>query len=373
MTITKFATTLGAVFITALLVSAAVSAQDLNLANAKSWTVSGRVQLQHEVDTKAEDNEIKTTNGFRIRRGRFQVKAKLTKFISTKFQIEVRDNSPKLKDAEGKMKFGGNTYMRFGQFKVPVWREELRSSSKLMLVERSEAAEFLVDWNLSSRQIGVEFGGEIADKVEFAVNYSNGAGAAGREDAGEEKVNSVNKFEFINNGKLITGRITYPVSKNIEFGVSAALNNLGTKIGNNDATGTVSVVTPDVGLELDLSENSDLTIEGNVAFGSIDKVFSSNNEAVSFRLYDVTGQWLTKFAEASENLAGMDKIGFAAGIYNIEPNTDVEKDEEVGIRFGPIFYFGKKSRLQVNGEITNYAADDAESDFKVRSQLTFNF
>ncbi len=342
-------------------------AQELKLSNAKSWEVSGRVQLQHEMDAKADDNAAKTSRGFRIRRGRFQVKAKLSKFISTKFQIEVRDNSPKLKDAEGKLKLGGGTFLRLGQFKVPVWREELRSSSKLILVERSEAAEFLVDLNLASRHIGVEFGGKIGGKAKFAINYSNGAGAAGREDAGTTKSN------FTNNGKMFSGRVTLPVNKKFEIGVSAALNQVGRRIATSDNTGSISVIAPDFGLNVDLGENTKVTIEGNFAMGTVDKDFLQTANSVSFRLFDFTGIWSLKLAQPNESLAGMDKIGFATGLYNIEPNTDFKNDEEAGFRFGPVFYFGKKSRLQVNGEFISYNDKQKDSDFKIRSQFTFNF
>ncbi|MCA9735589.1 hypothetical protein KC799_25860, partial [candidate division KSB1 bacterium] len=350
-----------------LFTATAVNAQEIELSNAKSWEVSGKVQLQHEADTKAKTNDDKTMQGFRIRRARLQVKAKLTKQINTELQIDVRDNNPELKDAIGELELAGDTYLRFGQFKVPLWREELRSSSKLMLIERSDAAEFLVDNYLSSRHIGAEFGGEIGDVVEFAVNYSNGSGQGEREDAGANKSNDVN------NGKLIVGRINLDFNKNIEVGVSAARNELGRKIGQNDNTGPVSVVAPDFKLSADIREKMEVTFEGNLAIGSLDKNYLNTDKSVSFRLYDFTGIWTQKFAHDIDALAGLDKVGFAAGIYNVEPNTDLNKDEETGIRFGPVFYFGKNSFLQVNGELTKYTKDDKESDFKVRSQFTFNF
>ncbi|NIW80878.1 MAG: hypothetical protein GWN16_16070, partial [Calditrichae bacterium] len=81
---------------------------------------------------------------------------------------------------------------RVGQFKVPVWREELRSSGSLLLVERSAAAEFLADLLLSARHVGIEFGGQFQNGVDFAVNYSNGAGEGEREDAGRNKSFSIN-------------------------------------------------------------------------------------------------------------------------------------------------------------------------------------
>ncbi|MEJ2545428.1 MAG: porin, partial [Calditrichaceae bacterium] len=139
--------------------SASLMAQDVEASKAKNWSLSGRVQLQHLYDNSIDADAAKNNNGFRMRRTRLQVKAKLTDWVSGKVQIEVRDNSPRLKDAEAKAKLFNNYALRLGQFKVPVWREELRSSGSLYLVERSHAAEFLVDNYLSARHIGLEVSG----------------------------------------------------------------------------------------------------------------------------------------------------------------------------------------------------------------------
>jgi len=151
------------IYIFALLVYSShhLHGQEVSAKNAVKWSMSGRIQLQHAYSGDIASNADETNNGFRIRRGRLQVNGVLNDYISTQFQIEVRDNSPRLKDAEGKLKLFNDFFLRLGQFKVPVWREELRSSGKLLLVERSPAAEFLADMLLSARHIGVEFGGQV--------------------------------------------------------------------------------------------------------------------------------------------------------------------------------------------------------------------
>ena len=171
----KFANVLIAVMLLMFL-SLSGLAQEVSAPKSKSWDLTGRVQVQHLFDNDTESDAARTNNGFRIRRGRFQISSHLNDNVSAKFQIEVRDNSPNLKDAEAKVKILKHHYLRFGQFKVPVWREELRSSGSLLLVERSAAAEFLADSYLSARHVGLEFGGKIGDNVNFAANYSNGAG-----------------------------------------------------------------------------------------------------------------------------------------------------------------------------------------------------
>ncbi len=337
--------------------------ENLTAKNSKSWSMSGRVQIQHLYNSDLDSDAAKTNNGFRMRRVRLQTKASLNDWVSGKIQFEVRDNNPTLKDAEGKIKLFGDGYFRFGQFKVPVWREEFkRSSGKLLLVERSEAAGFLEEAMLSGRQIGVEIGGEIGENVDFAVNYSNGSGAGNREDGRP-------KSDETNNGKMIVARLDGKVGKSLKIGVSAVSNSLGSKVGTADNTGAVSTIAPDFGLYL---KDAGLDIEGGVAFGKFSKDFLQTADDVNFLVFDVTGRWHKKLEKASESLGGMDAISLAAGFSRIDPNSDVDNDEESFFRFGPEFYFGKHTRIQVNGEIGIPSADGVDNTFNVRSQLTLN-
>lgn len=335
-----------------------LNGQSLALKNAQSWQLTGRVQLQHLFNSDIPNDAAKTRQGFRIRRGRLQVKARLNRHIETKFQIEVRDNSPRLKDAEGKLKFNDGLYFRFGQFKVPVWREELRSSSKLFLVERSLAAEFLVDYRLSARSIGVELGKKLKNGGMFAVNYSNGAGEGGREDAGRSK------STFVNNGKLITARLDVPVGKTLKVGVSGALQRAGRKIGADDNTGNITLVAPDFGLYLKAGQSQRIDIEGGLALGKIAGRLSDAGSDQSFTLFEVSGRWHKKLTSPRDDLAGLDAIEFAAGYSLVDEATSVS-----AFRFGPAAYFGKHARLQINAEIE----DGDSSQFRIRSQFTVNF
>ena len=131
------------VFAVVFLFCVVLRAQDVEASKAKSWSLDGRIQLQHLYDNSIKADDMENNNGFRMRRTRLEVKAKLTDWVSGKIQFEVRDNAPRLKDAEAKMKIFERYNVRLGQFKVPVWREELRSSGSLFLVERSETAAFL--------------------------------------------------------------------------------------------------------------------------------------------------------------------------------------------------------------------------------------
>lgn len=347
----------------ALLAVSNLSADEVKASKAKSWDLSGRVQLQHVYDTNAESDASRTNNGYRIRRARIQTKVSLTDFVSAKIQFDIRDNSPRLKDAEGKIKlFNKKAALRFGQFKVPVWREELRSSSKLMLVERSGAAEFLADSYLSARHIGLELAGALGDNVSYAVNYSNGAGEGGREDAGRSK-----DFDT-NNGKMLAARVNAKLGKVAQVGASFASNKLGSNTESLDNSGNASVIAPDFGIYLD----NGVEIEGGIAFGKWDKMLAESADDVSFQLLDITAGWTTKLNTPSESLGGIDKVGLALGFTSIDGNTDIDDNESTVIRFGPVFYFGKNTRLQINGESESFSAEGVDSVFKIRSQFTVN-
>ena len=349
-------------------------AQEVEASKAKNWSLTGRVQLQHLYDNSIDADAAKNNNGFRMRRTRLQVKAKLTDWVSGKIQIEVRDNAPRLKDAEAIMKLYDNYEVRLGQFKVPVWREELRSSGSLLLVERSAAAAFLEENLLSSRHIGLEFAGSYKNGIGFAVNYSNGAGEGAREDAGRTKFEvedtTYKSIDDVNNGKLFTARINVPIKKIAEIGLSFSLNQLGNEIAEYgiDTKGNVYVVAPDFGLYLPFG----LDVEGGVAIGAISKDLLSSAKDEKFNLFDITAQWKKSLEKPIANIAGLDAFGFAAGISYIEPDTNTDDNELVNYRFGPVIFFGKSLRIQVNGEVENSSAPGSDSVFKIRSQLTLN-
>ncbi|MFZ0389599.1 MAG: porin [Calditrichia bacterium] len=345
-----------------LLLLGAVAAQDVKSSNAQAWSLSGRVQLQHLYNSDIKMNDAQTNGGFRMRRVRVQAGAKINPYLTGKIQFEVRDNSPALKDAELKLKLFDNFYFKGGQFKVPVWREELRSSGKLLLVERSPAAEFLAAYYLSARHIGVEFGGQFMNNSRFALNYSNGAGEGIREDAGRTK--SMN----VNNGKLFTGRVNLAPSEVLEVGFSAAVNQLGYEAGNFDNTSTITAFAPDFGIYLPAG----LDVEGGAAFGKFGKDFFGSNEDINYLIFDISGRWTRQFAEEMVQLAGMSAFELAAGFSRIDGNTDVDNNEYSVVRFGPALYFGKHARLQVNGEIEMPAAENTDNVFLVRSQFTLN-
>jgi hypothetical protein len=334
--------------------------------NSKSLQFSGRVQLQHAWNEAFSlIDEARTKHGYRLRRGRLQIDAKLTSFVSAKFQMEARDNSPRLKDAEGKIKLFKDFYWRFGQFKIPVWREEFkRSSGSLLLVERSVASSFLIVNLLSARQLGVEFGGKLGKKFSFAVNYNNGSGE-GNSELQAQKSDDIE--DNINNGKMYVGRMDYNFSNAFKVGLSGVINNVGTRQDTLNTTGNNTLIAPDIGIYLPIG----LDIEAGIAFGEISKGYVAEFDDKKYTVWDVTGRWKTTFAKV-ENLGGIDGFEIAAGVSGV--NSDASTgDKSVEYRIGPAIYFGKKMRLQANFEVIDFADPNENTNYAVRNQFTVNF
>jgi hypothetical protein len=334
--------------------------------NSKSLQLSGRVQLQHVYSDQFKSDNGITNNGFRMRRLRFQAKGKLNDYVSGDIQFEIRDNNPNLKDGYLKIKLLKNYYLRGGQFKVPVWREEfMRSSGSLLLVERSAPSAVLLLTLLSGRQVGLEFGGDLSTQFSFIFNYSNGSGEGIHE--------LTRRKSFIqNNGKMYSGRLEYNFSDAFKIGISGAVNNLGNKIASADTiiddTGRNQVIAPDFGIYL-----NGFNIEGGIGFGKIAQNYAKNildfNEDADFTIADLTGRWKTKLTTPVEALGGIDAFELAAGISYVNTKEEVSEDR-LTYRFGPAVYFGSKTRFQTNIEYVDRTEED--SIFRIRSQFTLN-
>jgi hypothetical protein len=352
-----------------ILVSNWVNAQEVRSKNSLKLDLAGRVQLQHVYNDNLSSADSITSHGFRMRRVRVQLDAKITDFLLSKIQIEVRDNSPRLKDAEGKLLLFNNYYFRFGQFKVPVWREEfLRSSGDLILVERSTAAEFLLINLLSARQIGIEAGGNLSSKFSFALNYSNGSGEGMSEIEKLVILQGHTLSPDINNGKMLTGRVDISLNKKVQLGLSGAVNQLGSRVDTLNNKGKNTVLAPDFGIYLPAG----FDMEGGIAFGSISKSFIKALENQDYLIADITGRWKKMFTSPLNQWGGMSGFEIAAGVFYINIDSN-ELGERNSYRFGPALYFAKKTRLQTNLEIVDPVVKEEDMFWRIRSQFTLNF
>lgn len=342
-----------------------VLAQESNVKAKKSssWEFSGRVQLQHAYNEEFNLQDDVVKHGFRIRRARIQTKASVNSWLSGKIQVDVRDNSPRLKDAEGKIKlFNGNYNLRFGQFKIPVWREEfLRSSGDLIMVERSLASSFLIVNLLSARNVGLEFGGKVNEKFSFAINYNNGAGEGNRELGNSES-------RVVNDGKMWVGRVDFNLSKVVKVGVSGAVNQVGQASDSDTTTGNNTLLAPDFGIYLP----SGIDIEGAIATGIIDKSFIEQFADKKYTVWNLSGRWKKFYKTALEAWGGLNGFELAASATGI--NSDVSTADESNVYKGGFgLYFGKRMRLQSNFEYHIPVAEGEDNFTTIRTNFTLNF
>lgn len=125
---------------------------------------------------------------FRLHRGRVSVDGEVGKLANYKFQVDAV-NAPSLLDAYLRLNLRPYARLTMGQFKVPFSQENLRSSSDLLTVERSQVVNSLVpgrDIGSNGRDIGVDVGGSYnlteSAGVDYAVGIFNGAGIDRKDD-----------------------------------------------------------------------------------------------------------------------------------------------------------------------------------------------
>jgi len=167
---------------------AAIAAQT-NLAKVKAFpvnagkkiTIAGYTQVRYQALEEAGNPD-----GFDIRRARLDVKGNISPYWSYHVQFDLA-GTPKLIDAYTELKI--NDYLNFtiGQAKIPFSLENLTSSNKLELIDRSQAVEALVargkdvGGNQNGRDIGIQVGGTILklkDRpvVDYRLGVYNGSG-----------------------------------------------------------------------------------------------------------------------------------------------------------------------------------------------------
>ena len=216
---------------------AALAAQ-ANLAKVKAFpinagkkiTMAGYTQVRYQA--LEESGKI---DGFDIRRARLDVKGTISPYWGYRVQFDLA-GTPKLIDAYAELKL--NDYFNFtiGQAKIPFSLENLTSSNKLELIDRSQAVEALVargkdvGGNQNGRDIGIQLGGTILkynDRpvIDYRLGVYNGSGI-NTTDANEKK-------------DFATRLILHPVAG---LDISAALYN-GSRYIAEVKTGTV-VTTP---------------------------------------------------------------------------------------------------------------------------------
>jgi len=313
---------------------AAIAAQ-ANLAKVKSFPVNAAKKIQIAGYTQVRYQALEETgkiDGFDIRRARLDVKGNISPYWSYRVHFDLA-GSPKLIDAYAELKV--NDYFNFtiGQAKIPFSLENLTSSNKLELIDRSQAVEALVargkdvGGNQNGRDIGIQLGGTILklkDRpvVDYRLGVYNGSG-----------INTVDNNE---NKDIAARLILHPV---VGLDISAALYD-GSRFIPEVKTGTV-VTTPSktvnrdrYGFDLNYDWNN-LALRGEYIHGTDD---ATNREG-----YYVQGGYyfLRK------------KIQLLAKYDFYDADKAKANDASTWYVLGANFNFNPNTRLQLNYTIKN--------------------
>ncbi|NVO11933.1 MAG: hypothetical protein HXX16_18390 [Bacteroidales bacterium] len=196
---------------------AAIKQQETD-ANKKSFLVnaSKQVQLSGYAQVRYQNlDEAGKIDGFDIRRARIDIKGSISPYWNIRFQADLAV-TPKLIDAYGECKLFDYFNLTIGQFKIPFSMENLASSNKLEMIDRSQVVEALVArgkdviGNQNGRDIGVQvFGSFLKIDNRYLIDYSagifNGSG-----------INISDK----NENKSIAGRSVIHPIKGLDLGCS---------------------------------------------------------------------------------------------------------------------------------------------------------
>lgn len=159
---------------------------------ARQMSLTGYTQLRYQqLDEKGK------RDGFDIRRARVDLKGSLTPYLSYRLQTEFADK-PKIIDAYAEAKLKDYLVITAGQFKIPLSLENLTSSNKLEMIDRSMVVEALVArgkdviGNQNGRDIGIQASGTIlklnnAPLLDYRLGAFNGSGIMVADTANESK------------------------------------------------------------------------------------------------------------------------------------------------------------------------------------------
>jgi phosphate-selective porin len=167
---------------------AAIAAQ-ANLAKIKSFAVNAGKKISLSGYTQVRYQALEEAgkiDGFDIRRARVDVKGVISPYWSYRVQFDLA-GSPKLIDAYTELKINDLLNFTVGQAKIPFSLENLTSSNKLEMIDRSQAVEALVArgkdviGNHNGRDIGVQLGGtilKVQDRplIDYRLGIYNGTG-----------------------------------------------------------------------------------------------------------------------------------------------------------------------------------------------------
>jgi phosphate-selective porin len=283
---------------------------------ARQMQLTGYTQIRYQVLDEAGKKD-----GFDIRRARLDLKGNVTPYFAYRLQTDFADK-PKLIDASVEIKLADYFSITAGQFKIPLSMENLASSNKLEMIDRSQVVEALVArgkdviGNHNGRDIGVQISGsflkiEGVPFAEYRLGVFNGSG--------------INAADTANEAKDLAGRLLLTPVKGLSIG--AAYYNGWDKALKPDVAGK-SQVRNRFGVELSYVTTR-FSIRGEYILGK---------DGITDRAgwYVQTGYYVIP-----------QKFQVLAKYDTYDPNTSVNNNISTYYVAGANYNFNSWSRLQV--------------------------
>ena len=366
----------------------------------KDLVIQGFAQFRFEMAHSGSKESAQTY--FRMRRFRFRTTADWTTYFRVRVQLALQEFA---KDGVGGEVLE-DVYIRFnadpsglserfrlimGQQKLPMMREELRSSSEQIVVDRGMINDaFKKQGGWVAYDIGLLLDGNLYD-IDVPLGYQIGVfNGEGR--------NTPKDFKDPNAGKLIGARIMVAPLVGVEVGGSVEIRNVaGDKAYNAYAIGKGEAELPEeysematafggeLGWVYPINPENRLTVEAELLQGTDMEAFlkaadaavtngtaipKPSDEGFTMRGIQVSphffhrleGKGLLKAVEVSGRFAQMD------------PNVDAENDATTeitltgGLHLGLLGSAPNLSRLQAEFSSFSYEEEGAESDWQFRVQ-----
>jgi len=301
----------------------------------KLLKLSGYIQNRYQM--LEEKNKA---DGFDIRRARLTLKGDITDRFSYKLQQDFGGGSPKLIDAE--IGFNLNPHLKIyaGQFKIPFSQENLLSSAKMDIINRSQVVEALVArgkdvlGNHNGRDIGIMANGsfyKISDTylIDYALGIFNGAG-----------INVADK----NEAKDVVGRLLFHPLKGLAIG--------GSYYHGGNLFSTSKLIK---------SKYDRNRIGAEFAFDY--KNLSLIGEYITGKDGEYDKDKCTYVPDSKKTSTKKDGYYVQSGFYfipkkfqvvarldNFDPDKDVSKNATNVLTIGSTWFFNKCTKIQVNYE-----------------------
>jgi len=305
-------------------------------------TLSGYVQVQFRT---TNEHDAVPNNTFTVRRGRFQLKSKLTDALSTTLELDAKTDCVEAKDIYLRYKISPKFSLKVGQMKKPFSFAQLQAVYKSPMIERPLHVRKYFDDYLG-RDVGLIAKWEPHKRIELAMGVFNGAGS------GEDAVTDNN------NAKDFVGRVELMLTKWLTMAFNASSNGL-TK--DSDKSPPTDKRVTAYGADIYFRRGG-LRVVAEGLFG--DKP-SSDVDAQMTGLYITVAhkREFSDFIIAAVEQGG--RIEFA------DSNRMLNNDAVISVTPYVGFYFHKNARLQLCPVVRFPQQGDAILEFITQAQIEF--